>query len=98
MCAPGAYRSRYLDTWIPGGGSAVGLKRVGQASNREASREEENHSFGNRVGASNPGVVQQEGWLLGGVWQEESTPGLKRAGSVTLTSCRARSARGTRLD
>ena len=69
---------------------------MGRASDREASREEENQSFGNKVGAINPGVVEQEGcWVAfgpGGIH-----PLSKKSWFRILVGCTV-SARGIQLN
>lgn len=69
---------------------------MGPAPNREASREEENQSFGNKVGATDPGIVAQEGcWVAlgpGGVH-----PLSKKSWFRILTGCTV-SARGSQLN
>lgn len=68
---------------------------MGRASHREASREEENQSFGNKVGAIDAGVVQQEGcWVA---FSRRNYPLSKTSWFCILTGCTV-SARGIRLN
>lgn len=68
---------------------------MGRASTRETSREEENQSFGNGVGAIDAGVVQQEGcWVAFG---RRNFPWSKKNWFCILTGCTV-SARGNQLN